>query len=185
MTILFALAVALAVANEPGQSALTLSPGSFLPSIEGESLSGKRITLPEEDSGRISLLVFTFSRKAGYAARAWAEAFAKLEVSERDASSYRILVLGGVPRILRGLVIAGIKKGMPASLHDTTVKLFTDEDSWKARLGVRSPDEPHLLILDREGKVRWLYAGTCDDASVRLLAEQLRSLAPQAAVTTK
>jgi hypothetical protein len=122
--------------------------------------------------------VFTFSRKAGQAAAAWAQAFATMDAA-RDAASFRVLVLGGVPRILRGLVTAGIRRGMPASLHDTTLKLFTDEDAWRARLGVREDDDPHLVLLDRQSRVRWLYAGVCDEGSVRLLAEQLTLLAPE------
>jgi hypothetical protein len=180
--VIVALALATAVASEGGQTAPALLPGSLLPAIEGESLTGKRINLPEGAKGKIALLVFTFSRKAGQGARAWAEALEKLEDPEPNLASYRILVLEGVPRILRGLVIAGIKKGMPAALHGTTVKLFAQEDSWKVRLGVRSRDDPYLLILDRESQVRWLYAGACDDAGVRQLAEQLRGLRSEASI---
>jgi hypothetical protein len=137
--------------------------------------------LPEEAEGKVSLLVFTFSREAGQAARACTEAMARPEIRARGISEYRILVLGGLPRFLRKIVVAGIEKGMPASLRDATVKLFTDEEPWKARLGVRSDDDPHLVLVDGEGAVRWLYSGPCDDTGVRLLLEQSTGLAPPAA----
>jgi hypothetical protein len=174
-----ALVLVTVIANEAGQTTSALLPGSLLPAIEGESLTGKRINLPEQAKGKIALLVFTFSRKAGQGARACAEAFQKLEDPERNLAAYRILVLEGVPRLLRGLVIAGIKKGIPAPLHDSAVKLFAHEDSWKLRLGVRSRDDPYLLILDRESQVRWLYTGACDDAGVQQLVEQLKNLASE------
>jgi len=41
------------------------------------------------------------------------------------------------------------------------------------------------VLLDREGIVRWLHPGTRDDEGVRLLVEQLRRLAPEAAATAK
>jgi hypothetical protein len=171
------LALAVAMADASGQpAAALLAPGSALPPIEGESLSGKRIALPEEAKGRAAVLLFTFSRRAGDAARVWSEAIAKPDVADFEISSYRILVLGGIPRLLRGFVVAGIKKGMPPSLHHTTLKLFGDQESWKARLGVRSSDDPQLVILDREGSVRWLHAGPCDDDAVQRLVEQLRTL---------
>jgi len=37
--------------------------------------------------------------RSGQAARAWAEAAAKLDVGEREISSYRVLVLGGGPAL--------------------------------------------------------------------------------------
>jgi hypothetical protein len=164
------------MADGSGQNAARLSPGSPLPPLEGESLSGRRIALPESAKGRTAVLVFTFSRGAGQAAKGWADALARPEVTELEISSYRILVLAAVPRLLRGFVVAGVKKGVPPSLHDTTVKLFNDAESWKARLGVRSSVDPHLVIIDREANVRWLHAGPCDDAGVQRLVEQLRLL---------
>lgn len=172
--VLVALALVAASASRAAAQAQALSSGSLLPTLEGESLSGKNVTLPA--AGKVTLLVFTFSRKAGEAARAWADAFSRLGLSGPDSSSYRILVLGSVPRTFRGMVVGGIKKGIPAAQHDSTLQLFQDEELWKARLGVRSQDDPYLLILDRESKVRWLHSGACDVAGERSLAEQWKRL---------
>ena len=171
-----ALTPVLALAQDASRPASTVSPGARLPALEGETLSGKRLTLAGASAGRATLLIFTFSRKGGESARPWTEAAAGL--GNPGLATYRILVLGGVPRLLRWLVVGGIEKGMPAVLHDTTVKLFADEDAWKARLGVRAEDDPHLVLLDTEGAIRWLHSGACDDAGRALLAERIGALRP-------
>ena len=171
-----ALVVALTTPVAADQSASAITLRSLLPRLEAETLSGRRIVLPEDAKGRIGLLVFSFSRGAGDPARCWSETFARIGMPDADAASFGILMLGEVPRIIRGLVVAAIKRGMPAAVHDRTVKMFTDEDAWRARLGVQSADDPHLVLVDRAGRIRWLYSGACDGVGEQRLREQLSGL---------
>ena len=86
------------------------------------------------------------------------------------------MILGDVPWLLRGLVVGGLKTGIPAALHDRTVKVFADDDPWRAGLGWQSASAAYLVLIDRAGRIRWLYAAACDGAGEQRLREQLRGL---------
>lgn len=43
--------------------------------LEGQSLSGKPIALPDDARGKIALLVIGFTKKSGQATGAWAQRF--------------------------------------------------------------------------------------------------------------
>lgn len=170
-------AVALvATLPDAAQVGATITTGSVLPRIEGETLSAKRIVLPESVKGRIGLLVFSFSREAGDAARCWNETYARIRIPDADATALGIMMLGDVPWLIRGLVVGGIKKGIPAAAHDRTVKVFADDDAWRTGLGVQAAGSPYLVLVDRTGRIRWLYSATCDGTGEQRLREQLRGL---------
>ena len=158
------------------QGGAAIATGTLLPRIEGESLSAKRVVLPDNLKGRIGLLVFSFSREAGTPARCWNETYARIGMADKDAAMFGVLMLADIPWLFRGLAVAGIKSGIPASLHDRTVKVFTDDDAWRARLGVKVTQLPHLVVIDRVSRIRWLYSAACDSAGEQLLREQLKGL---------
>jgi len=147
-----------------------------LPRVEGESLSAKKVVLPEQVKGRLGVLVFSFSREAGGPARCWTETYARIGMADADAAMYGVLMLSDIPWIFRGLAVSGIKSGIPVALHDRTVKVFTDDDAWRARLEVKAPSMPHLVLVDRASRVRWQYSAPCDGAGEQRLREQLKAL---------
>lgn len=179
------LALVAIVPTAVDQGAATIAMRAPLPRVEGETLSGKPLVLPDSVKGRIGLLVFSFSREAGGAARCWNDTYARIGMADADAAMFDILMLADIPLIVRGLAVAGIKSGVPVALHDRTVKVFTDDDAWRARLGVQSPNTPHLVLVDRASRVRWLYSAPCDGAGEQRLREQLKALLTEKRSATK
>ena len=57
-----------------------------------------------------------------------------------------------------------MRNGTPVDLHDHVMTVYGDTRDWKARLSW-SPahtDDAYLIVLDREGVVRWLHHGGFD-----------------------
>ena len=150
--------------------------GTVLPRLEGESLSAKKVVLPDNVKGRLGVLVFSFSREAGGPARCWTETYARIGFADADAAMFGVLMLSDIPWIFRGLAVSGIKSGIPAALHDRTVKVFADDDVWRTRLGVQATQTPHLVVVDRASCIRWQYSAPCDGAGEQRLREQLKTL---------
>src|SRR4029077_4662872 len=48
-----------------------------LPRLEGASLSGKQVVLPNDAHGKIALLVIGFTKKSSHATQAWGQRFKK------------------------------------------------------------------------------------------------------------
>ena len=57
------------------------------------------------------------------------------------------------------------------------ITVWGQTDAWKAHLGVTgaTDDQAWLVLLDREGRVRWRYAGAPSDAAFSELMAAARA----------
>jgi hypothetical protein len=145
-----------------------LEIGEFLPPIKGETLAGELLELPAASKGKVMLVVFSFTKKGGSFARQWIERFEKEFGSNSGARCYGVMFLQGVPRLLRGLVSSGIKKGIPKNKYPNFLRVYKDEKLWKDWLQVIKEDNPYVVLLDGAGKILWL---TSDQFSESLFSE--------------
>ena len=70
-------------------------------------------------------------------------------------------------------------QGAPVELHDHVITVYGGTGDWKQRLSY-SPahdDDACLVVLDREGVVRWLHHGGFDTSASGQLKALLASLA--------
>src|SRR4029078_8661055 len=70
-------------------------------------------------------------------------------------------MIGGVGPLGRWFIDRGMGKGTPVELHDHVITVYGGTGEWKQRLSY-SPaheDDAYLVVLDRDGVVRWLHRG--------------------------
>jgi hypothetical protein len=147
-----------------------------LPRLEGESLSGKQVILPNGAHGKIALLVIGFTKKSSHATQAWGQRFKKDFGNDERYVVYPVAVLEDVPGFIRGMVTSSIRRGVPPGEQDHFVILFQGEADLKRVVAFSVPDEAYLLLLDAKGEVQWhghgLF-GEQDYAALRDAAKQL------------
>jgi hypothetical protein len=162
-------ALTLAVAS--GQA---LELGAILPPVEGEPLSGGILKLPEAARGRVALLIFGFSQDSAKPSRQYAERFEQ----EMGAAgvAYSLPVIEGAPRLVRGMIRSGMRKDTPKEFQARMLPLVKEEAVWRARLGISKDKEAGvaLVVLDRQGKVRFRANGGFSDALLRQVLEAAR-----------
>ena len=83
-----------------------------MPKIEGENLAGQKVLLPDAAAGKIAVLIFGFTKASKGPTSAWADKLNADFGTRPDFTLYQLPVLEDVPRLLRGMVISGIKKGV-------------------------------------------------------------------------
>jgi hypothetical protein len=133
-----------------------LTIGDPLPEIQGETLEGKSLELPTACAGKITLIVFSFTKKGGMSAWQWRDSFEKELGSNSNVSNYGVMFLEGVPRLLRGLASSGIKKGIPKNMYSFLLRVYENETLWKERLNVSNEDDGYSVLLNSSGKVIWM-----------------------------
>lgn len=162
-----ALAGALASGAAAGEA---LAVGTRLPAIEGKTFSGVQVSLPDAVKGKVALLVVTFSKDASPNAKAWTERF-ETEYGKNDKYAvYDVLMLEGLPRLMRGMISGQIKKDFPPARQQRALPVYKDEAAWKERLEVKDARVPHLVLLDGAGAIRWLHRGPFRDDVFRAMA---------------
>jgi hypothetical protein len=140
-TVLLSIAAAAATAQTVSVSAPSV------PRLEGETLSGRKIVLPEDAHGKFALLAIGFSRKSGDVTRAWGDRFKKDFGADPRFAVYPVAELEGAPRFVRGMIVGSMKKGTPVADQDHFVTLFQGTEELKRAVGFSAGDDAYLLLL--------------------------------------
>lgn len=150
-----------------------------LPRMEGETLSGKAIVLPDDIHGKIALLGIGFSKKGGQSTRPWEQRFKKDFGKDERYAVYPVAVLEDAPRFIRGMIVGGMRRGIPAQEQDRFVTLFHGEANLKRFVAYSAADEPYLLLLDAKGEVQWRGHGFFREEDYIALAAVAKKLVAQ------
>ena len=109
--------------------------------------------LPDAAAGNIAVLIFGFTRASKTPTSDWAKKLRADFPGQSALDVYQIPVLEDVPRLIRGMVISGIKKGVPEDERRHFVIVIQSEAELKKFVGYKEPDDAYLVLLDRKGNV--------------------------------
>ena len=123
-----------------------LRAGDLFPSFSGKRLTGKSLELPAAAAGKAAVIVFGFSRVSGKDSALWTERLSK--ESSDVVPGYQGIVLESAPRMLRGVILSGIKNGMPAGFRSARLRYF----KMRSFGGLPRPEAPDIAIIGERAK---------------------------------
>lgn len=141
-----------------------IAPGQQLPVARGEFLTGRTGELPAASRGHVALVLFGFTYASRKPVEAWADRFHAAYAADSTVTLYEVPVMNGMAWMGKPFIVGGMRKGTPVAQHEHVVLLWGVSGPWKQRLGVHHRDAAYAVVLDREGRVRWLASGLPDDA---------------------
>ena len=146
-----------------GATQQSLRLGDPLPELKGQTLTGRTAVLPQS-SGKVTLVAMGFTYKSRFPVEAWAEWYRATIGSRTDVTFFEVPMIGGAAILGRWFINRGMRNGTPAELHDQVITVYSGTGDWKQRLSYSSEhkDDAYLIVVDREGVVRWLYHGAFD-----------------------
>ena len=162
-----------------GPARESLRIGDQLPVLKGQSLSGRDAELPRASSGKVALVAMGFTYRSRFPVEAWASWYRATIGSRTDVTFFEVPMIGGLSTLGRWFIDRGMRSGTPAELHEHVITVYGGTGDWKRRLS-HSPeheDDAYLIVLDRDGVVRWLHHGGFDQALTDELRRLLTSLA--------
>ena len=145
-----------------------------IPHTEAETLSGKKITLPDAAAGHPAIFVIGFSRAGGDSSRKWGKELEK-DFPDRDALHiFSVAILQDAPALARGMIKHGMRSGTPKAEQDSFIVLDKDEDSWKKLVEFSDANDAYVLVVDPAGTVRWrTHSKAPDSQTIAALREAL------------
>lgn len=147
-----------------------------LPHIEGENLAGHKLVLPDNASGKVAVLVFGFTKASKEPTGAWADKTLAEFGSRSGFELYQLPVLEGVPRIIRGMVISSMKKGVKADRREHFMPVLQGETALKKLVGYKEPDDAYLVVLNPAGEIVQQLHGRYSDSEYEGLKGKLQTL---------
>ena len=162
---------------EPAQDSLRV--GDRLPVLKGQFLSGGDAELPRASSGKVAFVAMGFTYKSRFPVEAWGSWYRATIGSRTDVTFFEVPMIGGLATLGRWFIDRGMRSGTPVELHDRVITVYKGTGDWKQRLAYSSEreDDAYLVVLDRDGVVRWLHHGGFDQSRADDLQALLTSLA--------
>ncbi len=148
-----------------------------MPLLKGDLLTGKPGVLPDQAAGKTTLVILGFSYDSRLQVEAWAEKFKARFGAAPDVTLFEVPMMGSAARLGRVFIDRGMRKNTPKELHGRVMTVYGGNDDWKARVGFAAPDDAYLVLIDRQGVVRWLAHGPVSDARLQELSAAVDSLA--------
>src|SRR5579864_5726327 len=102
-----------------------------IPHTEAETLSGRKVVLPDDFAGHPAVLNIGFSRSGGDSSRRWGKQLAQDLAGDKNVRIYSIAELQDAPKMVRGMIKHGMRSGVPKPEQDFFVVLYEDDDAWK------------------------------------------------------
>ena len=134
-----------------------------IPHTEAETLSGKKILLPEASSGHPAVFVVAFSRAGGDSSGRWVKQLRQDSTTDSNVQIYSMAELQDTPKIVRGVIRHNLQGNIPQNERDTFIVLYQDEVVWKKLAGFSDPNDAYILLVDSAGRIRWRAHGRAPD----------------------
>ncbi len=145
--------------------------GAMFPHTEAETLSGKKIVLPDALNGRPAIVVIGFTKRSQSQTAAWSTQLTKDYATEPRLQRYSLAVLDEVPKFIRGMVISTIRRAVPKDQQDTFVLITQDSKTWRDLAAISNPDEAYIILFDNTAHVVAQTHGSIEDAYAPLQSE--------------
>ena len=130
--------------------------GDLFPTVTGESLEQRPITLPDEVAGGPAILLVGYLQEAQFDADRWLYGLLNADIPARILEVPTIP--GLVPSAISGTIDEGMRSGIPSEDWSSVVTLYGDDASQvRALTGDENGRNMRVLLLDREGRVRWFH----------------------------
>lgn len=151
--------------------AIAIVLGAAMPHTEAETLSGKKIVLPDAVTGHPALVVIGFSKRSQSQTSAWAAQLTKDYANEPRLQRYSIAVVDDVPGFIRGMVAGSIRRGVPKEQQDTFIVLTHDAKPWRDLAAITNADDAYVILFDETSHVVAQTHGSVDEAYAPLQSE--------------
>ena len=155
---------------------LGVATAQQFPRLQEENLAGQQVVLPAAAAGKVAVLVFGFSRASQNSTGAWMKRLRNGFGTNPGVSLYQLPVLEDAPRLLRGMIVSGMKRGVPENERGNFVPVLHNEAELKKLVNYEEADDAYLVVLDRGGKVVYQVHGGPDAAGYAELHTELQGV---------
>jgi hypothetical protein len=172
ITVLLLAAGALALA-QPGAPPDTAPARTRFPRLELAPLAGSRILLPDSMRGRVFWVVFAFRRQDQSVIDTWLPWLDRARAEDSTSRFLEVPLMGpSIPRLLRGVISAGMKVTVPADRHAHLAPYYGDFEPLADELGMADRATVHIFLVGPDGLIARQTRGRATDGrALELLNE--------------
>jgi hypothetical protein len=144
-----------------------------IPVAHGTSLAGTAVVLPDALKGKVGVLVLGFSHGSQQQVTNWGRLITADYGKAPGFAYFEIPMLGGAPKMIRGMMIKSMGSSVPAAERPHFIPLTEDDKPWRAVAHYDKADDAYVLLVDGDGMVLWQAQGDATDAAYFALKKKL------------
>jgi hypothetical protein len=157
--------------------------GKQFVALDGETFSGKAISIPKDTKGKISLIGICFSKKAEEDLKTWLNPVYNLLIVKKDTNDffsaavnydvpfYFVPMLNKVNQLLEKSSKEKIKEGTDKEFWPHLVFYSGETKNFKETFDIQDKDIPYFFVLDKSGKVLHVESGKYNDKKMDKIEE--------------
>ncbi len=155
----------------------------IFPSITGESLEDKKITIPTDTKGKFTLIGMAYSQKSQEDLQTWLQPVytnfiekpsgAVLFDDSYDINVYFIPMFTGSNEAAAAPAKKRFKEGLDKELQPHLLIYKGDISKYKEQLSLNDKDKPYFFLLNEEGNIVYTTSGIYTEAKMEKIEEFL------------
>lgn len=137
-----------------------VSDSARFPVVTSANLEGRTFTLPRDFAGELNVVFVAFERRQQGDVDSWVPFVKSLLARTPNAEYYEIPTIKRMIAPMRWMINRGMRGGIDdLGARERTITLYLDKEPFKRAIGISTEQEIQVLVVDREGRVRWRAAG--------------------------
>lgn len=156
-----------------------LVPGDKFPDVLGKSLSGRKISLPHDVQGKISILVVYFYQEARPQVQEWHNLLLKKYGKCDDLICIEMLMVRDYAYLYSFILDRKLKRIIPRRRHENVLLYYGKLERYYYYFDVNNLADCYVFMLDKKGKVCLSDFGSVTQEKTDKIAIKLEELADQ------
>ncbi|MEJ2911836.1 hypothetical protein [Pseudoalteromonas sp. C12FD-1] len=138
-------------AQYPNQQIL----GKQFPTISGQSLDEKIVTIPSDFKTGKTLLLIGYKQDSQFDIDRW---LIGLDMTGVTLPTYELPTIAGMaPRMFSTFIDSGMRKGIPKELWGGVITIYEDGETVQKFTGNQNPNNTRVILIDSQGKILYFY----------------------------
>jgi hypothetical protein len=152
--------------------------GQSFPSLTGNTLSNKKITIPTDTKNKYTLLAIAYSQKSEKDLNGWMQPIYETFLDKEalftyDVNMYFVPMIGGFKQVAGEKIEQKLKEGTDKELHENVLVYKGSMADYKNSLKFDGKDKPYFFILDKSGKIVYATSGEYTDKKLEEIEDKL------------
>ena len=156
---------------------------SKFPTLNCETLNGKKVAIPDDVKGKKSVIAIAMSAKAEKALREWNTPIYNTLIADGmggmlggkmyDVNVCFVGMVHGIAKLATSEIKERTKKVVNKKLYDNFMLTEQNVGDFMNALNLKNTDEPLFFVLDPEGNIIYQTSGTYSDTKLNSITEKL------------
>ena len=163
MSILLSILISGIMITQPDNFQQKPMKEGMFPELPVKTLARRKMNLPHDIKGKLTLLVLAFDDHGEYkevAAQSdtWTK-FWEDNLKQKGVGYYEIPMLSSKYKWVSWWINGGMRSGIPKEKHDNVACFYGDKEKYLKAFGISELRKAHVFLIDKDGKILMYQKG--------------------------